>query len=318
MIFGIDVSSYQQGIDMRRARAEGVEFCIAKVTEGTSYRSPAWPAQRDQARAAGMLLAGYHYCRTGNPAGEAAACKAWLGDISIPVMLDWEQGSGNIANLIVTLNAFRTAGLRVVLGYLPRWYWQQTGGGDLRPLGVALVSSRYPSAALGVPAQIYRYVTQDTWSGYGGLNPTILQFTDRATVAGVQVDANAFLGTRDQLATLLGAGAVSHFEPTASIPEDDVAWTDKLPDYYTGDPNDTMFAGDAVAWGTAHAANARDAAREAVSRVVALENKIDGLAARIAASSPVVAAGGPVALTDADVQRIATAVIGLLGHKTSS
>lgn len=318
MIFGIDISGYQQGISLTRARSEGVEFCIAKVTEGTSYRSPAWPAQRDQARAAGMLLAGYHYVRTGNPAGEAAACKAWLGDSTIPIMLDWEQNSGNIQNLIVVLNAFRQAGMRVTLGYIPRWYWQQTGGGDLRSLGLALVSSRYPTSQLGVPAQIYRYVTQDTWSGYGGLNPSILQFTDRATVAGMQVDANAFLGTRDQLAALIGAGVpATRFEPTPATAEDDVAWTDKLPDYYTGDPNDMMFAGDAVAWGTAHAANARDAAREAVSRVVALENKIDALSARLAAGSPATGSG-PVALTDADVQRIATAVIGLLGHKTSS
>lgn len=220
MIFGIDVSNYQAGIDMGRARAEGMDFVLAKVTEGTTYRNPAWPAQRDGARNAGLFLAGYHYVRTGNPAGEAAACKAWLGDTTIPIMLDWEQNGGDWNNFLAVLAAFRAAGLRVVFGYIPRWYWAQQGSPNIATSGLALVSSRYPTTNGGTPAAAYTAVTPTTWSGYGGLNPTILQFTDRATVAGTPIDANAFLGARDQLAALFGA-TTAPGSPTPALPVED-------------------------------------------------------------------------------------------------
>lgn len=223
-IFGIDVSRYQAGIDMAQVRAEGMDFVIAKVTEGATYRSPAWPAQRDDARTAGLLLAAYHYVRTDDPALQAANCRSALGDTTIPIMLDWEENSGDWGNFAAVADAFRAAGLRVVLGYLPRWYWAQQGSPPLA--GFALVSSRYPSSATGSPAEVYRSVTATTWSGYGGLTPTILQFTDRATVAGQQVDANAFPGTRVQLSALLGlsppAPAPAPPVPQTIVPEDPV------------------------------------------------------------------------------------------------
>lgn len=105
-------------------------------------------------------------------------------------------------------------------------------------------------------------------------------------------------------------------------PEDDVSWTDKLPDYYTANPADTMPAGDVVAWGTAHAATARDratesrdAARAAGAAIAALEQKLDALTAHFATPGSAV---GPTALSDADVARVAAAVVRLLGAKTST
>lgn len=221
--FGIDISNYQAGISMARAHAEGIDFVIAKVSEGTTYRSPAWPQQRDTARTAGLLLAGYHYVRTGNPAGEAAACKAWLGDPSIPIMLDWEQNGGDWANFLAVLAAFRAAGLRVVLGYIPRWWWQQQGSPSLSGCGLALVSSRYPSTATGTPAAVFGNVTATTWSPYGGLTPALLQFTDRAVVDGLQVDANAYQGDQAQLASLLlqPASPPSPTPRPTALPEDE-------------------------------------------------------------------------------------------------
>lgn len=226
MLLGVDVSRYQQGIDMARVRADGMDFVLAKTTEGATYRSPAWPAQRDGARQAGLLLAAYHYVRTDNAAAQAANCRAALGDISIPVMLDWEKNGGDWPNFLRVAAAFRAAGLRVVLGYIPRWWWQQQGSPNLTSTGLVLVSSRYPSTATGSPASIYRAVTATTWSGYGGLTPTILQFTDRGTVAGLQVDVNAYLGSRAQLAVLLGAPPAPSPLPApiltaATLPEDD-------------------------------------------------------------------------------------------------
>jgi N-acetylmuramoyl-L-alanine amidase len=117
-------------------------------------------------------------------------------------------------------------------------------------------------------------------------------------------DMNRF---RADVARWMGAPA------TAPL-EDDVSWTDPLPDYYTANPGDRLPAGETLAWGTAHAANARDAARQAVTQVSGLSAKVDALAARLA-SGPT---AGPAQLTDADVARIAQAVVSLLGKKASS
>jgi hypothetical protein len=238
-LFGIDVSNYQAGIDLGAACAEGVEFVIAKTTQGGGYRSPAWPEQRDGARKVGMLLAGYHYV-TADPAGaQAANCAGWLGDRSIGVALDWEAPGVTPARFAEVLDAFRAAGVAVVLAYVPRWYWAQVGSPDLRQFGVPLWSSRYPTRAAGLPSSIYAGITDATraggWTGYGGRDVALWQFTDRASVANRQVDANAYRGTRAELAALfcpapstppppapggLGADEESHVLITTPLPLD--------------------------------------------------------------------------------------------------
>ena len=53
----------------------------------------------------------------------------------------------------------------------------------------------------GPPATLYAKVTPRQWAPYGGRTPTLLQFTDAATVPGVagEVDCSAFRGTVAQL-----------------------------------------------------------------------------------------------------------------------
>ena len=210
MLFGIDVSHYQAGIDMSRAKSEGIDFAILKVSQGSGSRDSAYAAHRDNAHNAGMIVAAYHMI-TGDPAAaQAANCKAALGDLSMPLALDWEEsgGSGNWANFMAVLAAFRAAGLRVALAYCPRWYFQQQGSPDMSAARLPLWSSRYIPGT-GTPTSLYARVTADMWAGYGGLSVALVQFTDRATVAGCAVDCSAFPGTRDQLANLLGIGSTS-------------------------------------------------------------------------------------------------------------
>lgn len=211
MIFGVDLSNYQAGIDIPRIRREGFEFAICKITQGVAYRSPAWPAQRDAARAAGLILAGYHYVDTSSPAGQAANCRKHIGDPIIPVVLDVEAGSGTVAHWRAVLSAFRAAGLRVVLSYIPRWYWQQVGSPTLAGFP-PLWSSRYPSTRVATASELFEAVTSKHWAGYGGLDVAILQFASTALVAGRQIDANAYPGTRRDLTFLLGGDGGS--EPT--------------------------------------------------------------------------------------------------------
>jgi hypothetical protein len=204
VIYGPDVSHYQGAFDHRRARSEGMDFLIAKVSQGSGMRDSRWPYNRDGARAAGLLVCGYHYIDTSPPAAQARNCAGWLGDLNIPIALDHERGGGDVNQLRVVLNTFRAQGMRVALTYCPPFYWREIGSPSLAGLP-PLWKARYFTTG-GTPQQLYAKTPANYWDGYGGLNPVMLQFTDGASLAGQRVDANAFRGTRAELAALFGSG----------------------------------------------------------------------------------------------------------------
>ena len=207
MIFGVDVSRWQGAIDHRRIRAEGHEFLIAKISQGTGTRDPQWPRNRDGARAAGLITAGYHYIDTSDADAQARNCAGWLGDRNIPIALDHERGGGNFANFRAVLDAFRRAGLKVVLSYIPPFYWREIGSPNLAGIP-PLWKARYASTNPGTPSGLYARVPANYWDAYGGMAPVLLQFSDAALVAGQRMDCNAYRGTRDQFAALIGGGSV--------------------------------------------------------------------------------------------------------------
>ncbi len=219
VLFGIDVSHYQVGLDLSRVAAEGLQFVIAKVSEGAALSDPTWPAFRDGARQHGLDLGGYHYITAEPPSQQAARCRATLGELSIPVALDWETGSGSWANFVAVLDAFRSAGMRVFLAYCPQWYWAQHGSPDMHATGLPLWSSRYVPGGPATPERLYGQVQPQQWTGYGGLATALLQYTDRASVAGTTTDCSAFLGTQEQLHTLFTGAPPNpgHQEPVEPI-----------------------------------------------------------------------------------------------------
>jgi hypothetical protein len=66
-----------------------------------------------------------------------------------------------------------------------------------------LIQSSYVNGT-GYASVLYPGDTSSKWAGFGGRNVDILQFTDKALIAGKSLDANAFRGTPDQLRQLLG------------------------------------------------------------------------------------------------------------------
>lgn len=107
------------------------------------------------------------------------------------------------------------------LDYIPRWFWERMGSPILAGLQ-PLWASSYPSRAVGTPQDLYRAVTPDRWAGYGGNSVDILQFAETGLVAGQQpVDVDAYLGTRDELATLLGIPTVNPLSGTRSRRRED-------------------------------------------------------------------------------------------------
>lgn len=215
-LFGLDISHHQPAsLNLAQCRREGMEFIFLKATEGSSFVDSAFAANLAEARAAGMLVAAYHYVRSNATAQAQVDNVKRVVPRDVPVIPDVETNSGGVALVRDVVAKLQAAGYHVPLTYLPRWYWQQLGSPSLVGLP-SLWSSRYPDNVVGSVGDEYADVPASYWNGYGGLGVTVLQFTSSARVAGVQpLDANAYLGTRQQLAAVLGGGQ-----------EDELSWTE--------------------------------------------------------------------------------------------
>lgn len=209
-LFGLDLSNNnwhsnaEAVADVQRAtQVEGFAWIEHKVSEGSGYRDPYWPAVRDWCNANNVPVIGYHYVRTDDPAAQAKCFVNNGGGKN--VMLDFEDGSGNIANFWAVVRAFNAAGVNVVLSYIPHWYWQNIGSPDLTGVP-GLVSSSYYERNNYASKEYYDAGGDNGagWASYGGATPVIWQFTDAAIVAGISVDANAFKGDVNALRALLG------------------------------------------------------------------------------------------------------------------
>lgn len=197
--FGYDVSNvnpYHRIMNHKQAYAEGYRFCMAKSSEGHSFQDLYFDGNRKAAEAAGLLFGAYHRVSTSTPASEAANAASVIKDKSIPVFLDTEQGSGNEVQNYLVAQELRKLGFRVPLNYLPRWYWQQIGSPHIRT--GPLWSSIYVSGT-GFGSTLYTKVPASSWNGYGGQSVELLQFTDKAKIAGEVIDASAFRGTLAEL-----------------------------------------------------------------------------------------------------------------------
>lgn len=206
-LYGVDISNNQDGgrntVNIAEIYAEDFAWIMAKVTEGSTFKDADWHRTRDWCKANGKIIVGYHYVRTDSATAQAKNCLQWLGDASIPVMLDFEDGSGDINNYWAVYNAFTAAGMNVALSYIPRWYWQKIGAPDLSRIR-GLVASNYVYGS-GFASAIYPGDNSPRWAAYGGCQPAILQFSDAALVAGLSMDGNAFRGAVEALQQLLGS-----------------------------------------------------------------------------------------------------------------
>lgn len=150
-INGIDVASYQTGIDFHKVPCD---FAIIKATEGTNYVNPSCNAQWDSAKGAGKLLGLYHYA-TG--AGAVAEANYFIDNVKNYVgqailCIDWEQG-GNAAwgNM----------------GYLKQLCQQVINRTGVRPLIYVQASAYAPVS------QVARELNLGLWiAQYASMDPT--------------------------------------------------------------------------------------------------------------------------------------------------
>lgn len=86
---GIDISSWQTGIDLSAVPAD---FVLVKATEATNYVNPDCDRAFQQAARAGKLLGIYHFARPGDARAQAdffiSKCRGYIGRAVL--VLDWE------------------------------------------------------------------------------------------------------------------------------------------------------------------------------------------------------------------------------------
>lgn len=273
-IYGVDIHPrYQAGISIEQIRREGFDFMAVKVSEATdgSFMGAGSADFLRRGKAVGLLCLGYHYLRAGNEDAQARLFAQQLRTAGVPGMLDAEDGAGNINNIRLFIDRCRFHGAHVPLMYLPRWYWQRIGSPDLRGLP-PLWASRYVSGDPGPASTMYQRHNPAGWDPYGGLNVAILQFTSSARIAGRNIDANAFRGTREEFAALIG-GSVPNVPTVPTVPEDDMPDPSDLWNHLIDDPAQSGApkpAGVMLGWATTHASWARERALDALHAVTAL------------------------------------------------
>ena len=201
-IFLPDLSNHQAGLKIQPKTC----VVVAKATEGTSYTDPSYANFKAQAAKVGAFFVAYHFLWSGTTA-EARHAHSIAG--RTPLMIDAENTKvkTSVAMILSFVAEYRKLGGVVHLVYLPRWYWQGTlGSPSLTPLanaGLHLVSSDYTRYTDDGPG----------WNAYGGVKPTVWQYTDSFSYGGQSVDFNAYKGTLGQytaMATGRAAKRVVH------------------------------------------------------------------------------------------------------------
>ena len=211
---GIDISSYQSGIDLSVVPCD---FVIIKATQGTGYVNPDCDRAYQQAKRAGKLRGTYHYVGGGNAVAEADyyvnTIKGYLRDGLLAI--DWEAEQNS------------AWGNEAYLEQLVRRVIERTG---VKPL-IYSMASRYAQVAA-----VAKKLDCGLWiAEYADMNPTgyqahpwregaygcaIRQYTStgRLNGWGGNLDLNIAYMTREQWAKYVNPGGKPAAAPAPSKP----------------------------------------------------------------------------------------------------
>src|SRR5258708_15344000 len=195
-IFYPDISGFQGPISLKGALA-----VAAKVTEGTSYVSPAWDAQKAEAARQGTFLVAYHFLLAGNPAAQAAHARQHAG--MTPLMVDFEPemtSHPSLADCTEFIDAYRKLGGVTHLADLPHWYWSRPAGPGQGGLGSPSLQPLIDRGMLLVSSDYTTYTDDATgagWQPYGGMTPAEGQDTHALQFNRQLADFHAHPGAAD-------------------------------------------------------------------------------------------------------------------------
>ena len=196
---GVDVSTYQGTVDWTKAKAAGIDFAFARVSDGTTNPDDQFAANWKGMKAAGILRGAYQYWRASeDPTAQAALVMSSLqaaGGIEagdLPVVLDIETADGVSAakieaNMKTWLAAVQAStGTYAARLHLGRNLPITATTFDTYALWVANYDAKCPAMPVGWTSWVF-------W-----------QEADNGTVSGISTatDTDVFNGTLAQLQVL--------------------------------------------------------------------------------------------------------------------
>lgn len=213
-LHGTDLSSYQRGINVAKL---GVDFIIAKATQGTNYVNPYCDGFISQATKAGMLTGAYHFAAGGSAVAEAdyfvKNIKGYIGKSLLA--LDFETANlinhNNVQWAHLWLNRVHTlTGVRPLL-YMPGWVynaydWSAVAKDDYG-VWVAYWPTRPARYTYGSPEKLRYWSTTALW-----------QFSDSGNLPGWagKLDLDVFFGDRNAWKAYAAVGGA---KPAPVVPK---------------------------------------------------------------------------------------------------
>lgn len=206
MLHGIDIASWQAGIDVA---ATSADFVIVKATGGTSYTNPYWRQWAEDTLAAGKLLGLYHFAHEYGYESAYDEARHFIDTVAdfkgkfIPI-LDWEgEAIGNG-------QWWAKEWLDTVASELGATPWFYGYASDVNSSDYSGITN-YP---LWMASYLYRYDGADfvdnpdqTWDTGAWSDLTAYQYTSTGDIDGYDgnLDLSVFYGTREDWEKMCGA-----------------------------------------------------------------------------------------------------------------
>jgi lysozyme len=248
-IFGIDVHpEYQRGLNFERARAEDYEFCIIKATEGPyrdgdRYVPSGFKEFFRRAEAQGFVMGVYAFLLSTPAKAQADHFLRTIETVGGPedkiLMVDFEEyqapygyltpGNEQLETFIDEVK--RGVGNHPIVIYSGRGFWNggdSSGNFERYGADAAWDAMYLDMKPHNRPRDYYGDVKYHGWGEpWGGVEPWFWQFTSAGTVAGMNIDVNAYRGARDELFALAG------MKKNGGVEDDEIA-DEEAPDRSAG------------------------------------------------------------------------------------
>jgi lysozyme len=126
-MLGVDISDFQEGVNFKEVKADGIHFVYSKATEGTNYTADSFAIDHDRCKANGISFGAYHFLHFGqDPVAQAehflAATNGRLGNLlpMVDVEGGGQDGVTDLPTLVNTLSAFnahveKTVGKKIII-----------------------------------------------------------------------------------------------------------------------------------------------------------------------------------------------------------
>lgn len=199
---GIDISEYQDGIDLSRVASD---FVIVKATQGTYYKNSVMSTMADQALSLGRKLGLYHFIDANKTAAEQARyfvnfVKDYIGKAML--ILDWEDDASSDSSALrkgpsfakeFLDNVFSLTGVRPLI-YMSKSVTAEYNWQNVADASYDLWVAQYASMDAVNGYQDNPWTDED---GYGAWSkPVMFQYTPNGRLEGYDhpLDLNVFYG----------------------------------------------------------------------------------------------------------------------------